>query len=474
MRDPRSARKIQYLLGLAFLLALAFGLQQILVAMGEKAGKDRFPMHVLFKSAQGIRPGSQVKYRGVVVGKVGRMHLDEGGERVRVTLHLLQEARVLMSSRTQVWIVRPRMVGWAGELSGLDTLIRESYLRIRCPGGGKLLPQGSELLGLERPPKSLAESRLEDPKTGDLLATVVLAESFGLRPGVPVRFRGLNIGEVRSVRLQEGGGAVLVEFRVSRTYRPVVKEDSKVWVARPILRGNLLTGATVDNLAAILQPALALGGGSPGSLPASDGQRFVAETEPPKALPRILPLPKGNRPEPPKELGKWLDPVVEVRYRAVEKDLFKDDPIEEEGKGILYRRGPDHFVLCPRSLVDGSYILEGNFFDSIQIAEERIRVQLGDGRILPVRRVWVSPKDDLAVLEVQGGGTRLHLKKPALYLDFSTKVKPASLDLDKQEKGKLLQKGPRYIGLIGMEKAKPGSRQWVSFSEVPEVFRPGK
>jgi hypothetical protein len=474
MSDPRTARKLQYLLGLAFLLALAFGLQQTLVTMGEQVGKNRFPMHVLFKSAQGIRPGSQVKYRGVVVGKVKRMHLDEGGERVRVTLHLLQEARVLMTGRTQVWIVRPRMVGWAGELSGLDTLIRESYLRIRCPRGGKLLPPGSEILGLERPPKALAETRLEDPKTGDLLASVVLAESFGLRPGVPVCYRGLTIGELRSVQLQEGGGAVIAQFRVARDYRSIVKEDSKIWVARPILRGNLLTGATLDNLAAILQPALAVGGGGATSLPAVDGHRFRAETEPPKDVQGVLPLPKGQKKRAEREQGQWLNPEVEVRYRALEKDLFEDDHLKAVGKGLLYRRGSDIFVLCPRSLVDGSYVLEGNFFDSIQIAEERIRIQLRDGRILPVRRVWVSPKDDLAVLEVQGGGTKVPLKKPRLYLDFSKKEHPVLKDLAKRSKGTFLKRGQRFYGLIGMEKAKVKSRQVVVFSEVPEVFRPSK
>ncbi len=474
MSDPRTARKLQYLLGLAFLLALAFGLQQTLVSMGEHAGKDRFPMHVLFKSAQGIRPGSQIKYRGVVVGKVKRMHLDEGGARVRVTLHLLREARVLMTGRTQVWIVRPRMVGWAGELSGLDTLIRESYLRIRCPEGGKLLPPGSELLGLERPPKALAETRLEDPKTGDLVASVVLAESFGLRPGVPVRYRGLPIGELRSVELQPGGGAVIAKFRVARNYRSVVKEDSKVWVARPILRGNLLTGATVDNLGAILQPALVVSGGGINSLPAVDGHQFRAEAEPPKALPKVLPPPKGLKPSSETVQGEWLDPVVEVRYRAVEKDLFRDDSLKALGKGLLYRRGSDLYVLCARSLVDGTYVLEGSFFDSIQVAEERIRIQLGDGRILPVRRVWVSPKDDLAVLEVQGGGAKVPLKKPELYLDFAKKERPVPKELAKRETGSFLQQGPRFYGLVGMEKAKPKTRKMVLFSEVPEVFRPSK
>ncbi len=474
MSNPRTARKLQYLLGLAFLLALAFGLQQILVTMGEEAGKNRFPMHVLFKSAQGIRPGSQVKYRGVVVGKVKRMHLDEGDDRVRVTLSLLREARVLMTGKTQVWIVRPRLAGWAGELSGLDTLIRESYLRIRCPKGGRILPPGSELLGLERPPKALRETQLEDPKVGDLIATVVLAESFGLRPGVPVRFRGMPIGELRSVELQPGGGAVIAKFRVARSYRSVVKEDSKVWVARPILRGNLLTGATVDNLAAILQPALAVGGGGIASLPAADGHQFRAEAEPPKGVPEILPPPKGGNKSQEMEPGKWLEPIVDVKYRAIEKDLFQDDSLKAVGKGILYRRGSDFFVLCPRSLVDGSFVLEGSFFDRIQIAEERIRIKLQDGRILPVRRVWVSPKDDLAVLEVQGGGTKVHLKKAGLYLDFTKKDRLEPKDLAKQERGVFLHEGPRFFGLIGIARAKPLSRRVVSFSEVPAVFRPSK
>ncbi|MEZ5990651.1 MAG: MlaD family protein [Planctomycetota bacterium] len=476
--EPR--RWLRLALGVGTLAVLALGGLEIWRVLQRGPGDDRVGFAVLFKDAAGLRPGSALRYRGMDVGEVLALDLDAEAGRVRASVAVRADLVGLLRTTTQCWIVRPRFGGLAGDLSGLDTLIKDSYLRLRERPGGERLAPGGELFALEGPPDDLREGELDDPGRGDLVARVLLPDPHGLAVGSPVLFRGLEVGEVRRIRLATDGRGVLVTFRVAVAYRPTLREASRVWVSRPVLHGNLLTGITASKLGSLLRPALAYDRGEDeDSGPCPDDALLVGVPTPPAtdedwdrragAVAELEARPRATSPG-----AARLAPRVEVRYTAVEVDTFEDDQLAYHGDGLLFVHEGQLFALCARSICDGGFVLEGSIFDRIKIRDEKLRVHLGDGRVLPATRVWTAPDDgDLALLRVDAGdgGHGQGLPPWPDYLDF--RPRDGAAGLEQAADGALLGEDGRFFGVAGQGKAGSGiGRRLSCFDQLPAELRP--
>ncbi len=491
MRQLKFKRFLGMGTGLVVLLLLLLGMVEILAVLGEGERGNRFSFRVLFKDVQGLRRGSRVVYRGMDAGTVGEMSPAAGGGRVAVTVHLRKEMRALARTTTQCWVVRPRLGFLSHQLSGLDTLIKESYLRLRAGQGGRPLEEGETLLGLETPPMDIGEEELEDPRPGDLVGRVLFPRNHGLGPGSPVTFRGMPLGRVRRVRLVDRGKAVLVVFHVPRAFRETVRSGSRFWITRPTLRGSILSGISVEDLGSVFSPALAYDSpSSDKSPPAPDGALFTGLSFPPKAGEKW----KSRRVDPARIAAEARDllpskgslsPWVKVLYRAVDKDTIgADDPIEGEGEGVFYKgKKGALFVLTGRSASDGRWLMRSHWYDRLRIAKEKITVTLSNGRILEARRVWVAPEKDLAVLQVEASdvGSILKLLPPwKEYLSFEkpgksgeTATKGSSGGTPWGEAVLLKAKGKAW-GIRGLARYSRKKTSVAPFSLVPPQFRPGK
>lgn len=479
--ELRTQRVVRLLLGGAVLAIVAWGLYWILDVLNRGPDASRFRVYVLFKNVQALQTGRRVVYRGMTIGGVAALELDPQSERVRALVTLDPEARSLVRTTSQFWIVRPRFSGITSGPTGLDTLIKESYLRLRAPPGGEPLEDGQELLGLERPPDDLAQEDLDEPMIGDLLATAKLPNSHGLRTGSPVTFRGRACGEVRRVSLSTDGRGVLVRFRVRRAFRHLARESSRFWVARPVFEGSLFTGITVNSLGSLLEAALAFDTRAAGSSqPLTDDAVVVGLESPPSdsepwkgdEVDATATAKKANG------RGVALDklsPWVEVRYVAIEQDTWSaDDDLQARGEGVLFRNAKNELcAITARSVCDGAFLLTGNIFDRVRVTDERIRVALADGRVWPAHRVWVAPEDlDLAVLRLQTPVQAQPAPLPdwTTYLDFD---REPGTDPDPQRPPSfLLRHEGRVNGLVGRAKADAKRRVLVSLASVPAGMRP--
>lgn len=63
--------------------------------------------------------------------------------------------------------------------------------------------------------------------------TITFENAYALTPGDPVIFRGLQVGEVKSITLGEGLDGVAVEVSVRPDARDVSVEGSRWWIVRP-------------------------------------------------------------------------------------------------------------------------------------------------------------------------------------------------------------------------------------------------
>ena len=393
--------RVRYLIGLCVLAAAALGAVWIVRLLRTVDDRPGFALTVEFKNAQGLRAGTDVRYRGVPVGTVRKVAISTDGAKAVATLRIEPAGARHACVNSRFWVVRPRFGGLTSGATGLDTLVRDSYVAFYTPGerGSRLAP-GSLIAGSERPPAGSNPEQLADVQHGDLLMTLLVPENHGLEPGSAVIFRGMQTGDVRRVALAPSGTHVEVDLRIARQHRQTVTDRSAFWVARPQVTGALFSGFTVNDVGSLLKPYVSYHGEPGDGVLVQDGYVAAAEAERPEI--ELAEVPQRFLEDRPRASSAPRDDVVLVRvsYAAVERDTFsRDDQVRRQGTGLLYRDASGRaVVVTARSLVDASFT-ERELWGTPTIGEEQLKVLLFDGTVLRAGRVWVHPEgEDLAAL----------------------------------------------------------------------------
>ncbi|MGC6487786.1 MAG: MlaD family protein [Planctomycetota bacterium] len=397
--------RLRYLVGLCTLIAAALGALWIVRLLQSADERPGLPLTLEWKNAQGLRAGTDVRYRGVTVGTVRSVAISGDGSKAVAQLLLDPSGASHARVNSSFWIVRPRFQGLTAGATGLDTLVRDSYVAFHTPAPfGSALAPGSLLAGSERPPAGADPEVLEDLQHGDLLMTLLVPENHGLRPGSAVIFRGMQTGEVRSVALAPSGAHVEVSLRIERRHRQTVTDRSRFWVARPHVSGALLSGFTVSDVSALLSPYVSYFGEPGAGVLVQDGHRAAAEADRPEldiGAVDVKVVAQDPEPPPPRDGDGVV--LVRITYAAIERDTFSaDDELLRHGTGVLFvDRSGRPVVATPRSLVDGAFT-ERDFWGDPEIDDERITVLLPDGTVLRAGRIWVDPDGaDLAALVLE-------------------------------------------------------------------------
>jgi hypothetical protein len=497
---------LRYLSGLVLLAAVACGGFWLLSLLSKSGPEARYSIELLFRSARGLKRGAAVLYRGYRVGDVTGLHLAADGQHAVVEVSLLPEQADTVRTGTRFWIVTPRFSGVAGGASGLETLIKDSYIAYRTPQpGGPAVPAGARLPGSEEPPEEL-DLDLPPPLPGDLVCEVVLARSHGLQAGARVRHRGITTGEVRRVELSANGRAVMVEARIDRRFRHTLTDTSWVWVARPSVSGSIMAGLAVEELDALLQPYLAYAAPEdrPGQ-PALDGARFLGLDARPelKAGAPSLEDGRAGSDSSARAPASAEQRLVRVHYQCEHKGWFSDDQVAVSGTGLLFRDGRGRaVVLTARSLVDGSFFLRGAFGRRPSLVREEIRVQLPDGGVQAAGCAWTAPDDrDLALLMLpeESAGRVPAGSEPMLSLSTEESARlrglialqapaqgkaperhplpeaagnPATTGLGDDHRGALLLHEGRIVGLLVRKAAREVELVPLFLGELPPDVRP--
>jgi len=191
-------------------------------------------VNIKFRDVTGLRPGqTPIQFRGADIGIVASVALSDDGQHGIVRVKLRRDARSVAREGSLFWIVRPEI--GMGNLTGLGTLITGPSIAV-MPGHGT---NASEFIGLENSPK------LVDP--GGLNVVLLAAHGGSLRVGVPIYYRGIEVGAVRETRLSTNAMTVEVHCVIRRSYAPLVRSESKFWNVTGLdVRVGLFRGAEVD------------------------------------------------------------------------------------------------------------------------------------------------------------------------------------------------------------------------------------
>ena len=205
------------------LIALLIGIWLVWRAYSQ-AGIE---IQVRFTSGEGIEVNkTEVFYKGMSIGKVVDLGLDDKGERrgVIATLEMDKDVESYLRSNTRFWLVKPS-ISLAG-ISGLETLVSGNYIEV-SPGDGE--PTLKFTAQEEAPP-------LPDTQPG--LHLTLKAEQLGsLNRDSPVFYRQLQVGRVKSYGLGADRRTVEIKIYIEPAYADLVRKHTRFWNA---------SGFTVD------------------------------------------------------------------------------------------------------------------------------------------------------------------------------------------------------------------------------------
>ncbi|HXC36810.1 MAG TPA: MlaD family protein [Candidatus Acidoferrales bacterium] len=188
---------------------------------------------VYFQDAQGLQEeNSVIKYRGIQVGQVRSLKLAEKGQTVAVQIKLDHSAADLARNGSVFWIVRPRLS--VGAVSGLQTIVSGSYVAVQ-PGTG---PETNVFMGV-------AEAPVVVPPGVQI--TLLANDMDSLEAQSGIFYRGVQVGEVTGVHLDQNAEFVVVEALIRQQYAPLVRANSQFWNAGGInAHVGLFTGLQIS------------------------------------------------------------------------------------------------------------------------------------------------------------------------------------------------------------------------------------
>lgn len=199
---------------------------------------------IRFGDAAGLEEGAGLVHRGVRVGVVRSVTLDDDLRSVRVEAELAPHAEGLAVDGTRFWIVKPEVR--LDRVSGLETILGPRYIEVDPAPTMEDAKVARRFDGLDEPPAS--------GQAGGL-CVVLMARSAGkIRAGSAVLYRDLRVGGVTSVSLTPDGSAVMIEAMIERSKAGLVRENSRFWDASAVgvdfswARGVSLEAGSIDTL----------------------------------------------------------------------------------------------------------------------------------------------------------------------------------------------------------------------------------
>ncbi len=206
-------------------------------------------IQVFFPSGDGIQVGkTEVVYKGMSIGKVINMELDDQGKErgVRVSIEMDKRVEQHLRSNTRFWLVKPS-VSLAG-ITGLETLVSGNYITV-SPGEGDSTRKFVALT--EAPP-------MADSTPG--LHLTLKAERLGsLNRDSPVFYKQIQVGRVKSYTLAADQSTVEVKVFIQPEFASLVRKHTRFWNASGISIDAGLSGVKVrtESLSSIVAGGIA-------------------------------------------------------------------------------------------------------------------------------------------------------------------------------------------------------------------------
>ncbi len=234
-----------------------------------------YSIQIRFDDASGLQGGkSQIKFRGVMVGRVTRLALADDRSHTVVHASLSHEFEDLARKGSVFWVVKPQISGTT--VRGLSTVASQSYISMQL-GRGKAGAHSFD--GAPYPPVSEAAMRPQHALRIHLRAP----QRWGLERGSTIQYRGADAGWILSYHTERDGAAVDFDVLIKDAYAPFVQNDSKFYRVSAIdVSAGLFKGLNlqVGNLQSLLGGGVAVATPPGGGDRVKDGTTFRLHDQP--------------------------------------------------------------------------------------------------------------------------------------------------------------------------------------------------
>ncbi|MFP8965355.1 MlaD family protein [Pokkaliibacter sp. CJK22405] len=206
-------------------------------------------VNIHFNSAQGLVEGvTKVIYRGVEIGTVQKMELNDDYSQVNARVLFDPKAEEFLKTGTRFWLVKPS-ISLSG-LSGLDTLVKGNYIAVE-PGKGD---SARDFTALGQPPA------VDDEEPG-LKLTLDAKELGSVSPGTPLYYQHVEVGSVVKYNLKSDGKGVTIVVNVRPRYIHLVNTETRFWHASGVRIKGGLGGVSIEteSVMSLISGGIAMG-----------------------------------------------------------------------------------------------------------------------------------------------------------------------------------------------------------------------
>ncbi len=226
---------------------------------------DAVEIEIRFENGDGLAIGDEVRHRGIVVGEVTSADLNSELTGVAVQVRLLNSASRLARVGSQFWVERPTVS--AVEVRGLETLVGGRYIAVQPGAANATLATSFDGLA-KAPPGELPEGGVE--------IVLEASQRGGLRRGVPVLYRGQQVGHVIAVALASDATTVEARTWIDAPYRELARDNTRFWMNSGIGVSVGLDGLklSADTLSSIIVGGVSMATPPQPGTRVSTGHRF--------------------------------------------------------------------------------------------------------------------------------------------------------------------------------------------------------
>ncbi len=239
----------------------------------EAASKDnRTHINIWFETAGGLKEDTRIQYRGMVVGRIDKLKLDQQGKGVIAQALLEEEHNWLANDSASFWLVKPKL-GLANT-AHLETLVTGQYIDVQI--AGEPGHPSNEFTGSLREPD-------DQPMLSGLRLELVSDRLGSIRRGNPVYYREIPVGQVTGFKLDNPASRVIIYVNIEDRYKNLVGSASRFWNASGVdIDVNLFSGAKVrtESLEALLAGGIAFATPDIPKNPVPKGKRYVLAKKP--------------------------------------------------------------------------------------------------------------------------------------------------------------------------------------------------
>ncbi|MBV1789781.1 MCE family protein [Marinobacterium sp. D7] len=215
---------------------------------------EGLPIRLSADALGSISRGSPVLFRQLPIGSVTGYELSTNGDRVLIHAVIKERYRHLVGSRSRFWnssgieFKADLDEGISVHTGSVQTLLRGGISLFNPRGKQAPLQKAEPEFSLYADYDAATDDGRLLTDNGDELSVRLYAEARGaIAVGVPVLYRGVEVGEVRHYQLAEDGRWVEIRISIQAPYRHLVSTASRFWVDSGVTaKANLRDGVSVQ------------------------------------------------------------------------------------------------------------------------------------------------------------------------------------------------------------------------------------